>query len=190
MKAIVNDQKMKIIEKLSRLKCAKCGHREARLKQHAQNLDLSDDSDLEILIKGMRAGADLMEKKKKVKGRRERERENSDSDYDMNFNKVTGETRRKKKADKDLYVMDEVTGLAKVDPATGLKIRNPKRHKRKDHYSTGESSFCDEDVYEVDPRTGKFKRDKKTGEIIRKAEADIYEIDARTGRPRIDPRTG
>jgi hypothetical protein len=73
--------------------------------------------------------------------------------------------------------MDPVTGLPMIDLVTGKPIRNKNRPKRKDHYSTGESSFADEDVYQVDPRTGKFKRDKKTNALLRKTEDEMYEID-------------
>ena len=49
-------------------------------------IDLESDSELDVLLDGMRAGADLMEKNKKTKHRRTKERENSDSDYIIKFN--------------------------------------------------------------------------------------------------------
>jgi hypothetical protein len=110
-------------------------------------IDLESDSELDVLLDGMRAGADLMEKNKKTKTRRVKERENSDSDYVIKFNETTGEKRRKKKKESELYEVDAVTGKAKVDSRTGKFIRNKNRPARKEHYSTGESSYADEELY-------------------------------------------
>ena len=63
--------------------------------------------------------------------------------------KKTGKKIRGKKLDmSDLYEIDPNTGQPKIDKLTGGPMRNRKRPHRKEHYSTGESSYHSADLYE------------------------------------------
>jgi hypothetical protein len=173
---------------LSKVVCKKCGVKIIDPEGRGYSDYDDTDSDVGVQAKRMKAGLDIVRKVRK-KRRRMRARDNSDSDYDVSINEVTGERRRKKKKDSELYEIDPVTGKVKIDPKTGAKMRNKKRAFRKEHYSTGESSYESGDLYAIDPGTGKVKLDKN-GERIKKSDKELYVMDVRTGKPKIDPTTG